>query len=197
MGRESRETRSAGDADARARLPRSDEILEVCRDDGTILCVPARRRALRVLIVDDYRDAADSLAILVNLWGHDGRVAYGGEAALEMAWAYQPDVLLLDLAMPRMDGYQVARQLRRESRFKATLLVATTGYADGAHYLLGMKAGFDRYLGKPIEPTIVEDLLLREQQRLTVSPAAIVAPAKCGTPAFADETRRVLSAGLR
>jgi DNA-binding response OmpR family regulator len=169
----------------------------VCRDDGTILCVPARRRTLRVLIVDDYKDAADSLALLVNIWGHDVRVAYRGEAALEMAWAYQPDVLLLDLALPKMDGCQVARQLRRDSRFKTTLLVAITGYADEAHNLLGMKAGFDRYLIKPIEPTIVENLLLREQQRLTAAPATLVAPAKCGMPAFADETRRVLDVGLR
>jgi DNA-binding response OmpR family regulator len=148
-------------------------------------------------IVDDYRDAADSLAVLVSLWGHDVRVAYGGEVALEMAWAYRPDVLLLDLALPKMDGLQVARQLRRDSRFKATLLVATTGYADEAHRLLGMKVGFDRYLIKPIDPTIAEDLLRREQQRLTAATAAIVAPSKCRIPAFADETPGVLRAGVR
>jgi CheY-like chemotaxis protein len=131
------------------------------------------------------------------MWRHDVRVAYGGEAALEKAWAYQPDVLLLDLAMPRMDGCQVAQQLRRYSRFKVTLLVATTGYADEAHWLLGAQARFDRYLIKPMEPSIVEDLLAQERQRRTVAPAIFSAPAKRRVPAFADEARGVLDAELR
>jgi two-component system CheB/CheR fusion protein len=77
---------------------------------------------------------------------------------------------LLDLAMPKMDGFQLARQLRQQKRFEDALLVATTGYGDEAHRRLGAEAGFDQYLLKPIEPATVEALLLREQYRLAGSP---------------------------
>jgi len=137
---------------------------------GTVDCIPVRKRLLRVLIVDDSRDSADSLSMLVKLWEHDARVAYSGEAALQLAATYQPNVVLLDLAMPKMDGCRLARQLRRQERFKDTLLVATTGYGDEAYRLLGAEAGLDQYLVKPIEPATVEALLLREQQRLAGSP---------------------------
>jgi len=154
---------------------------------GTVDCVPVQKRLLRVLIVDDSRDSADSLSMLVKLWEHDSRVAYSGEAALQLAAAYQPDVMLLDLAMPKMDGCRLARQLRQQERFKDTLLVAMTGYGDEAYRLLSAEAGFGQYLVKPTEPATIEALLLREQQRLAGSP---LSPRYSGDAQLADARSR-------
>lgn len=123
-------------------------------------------RKLRVLVVDDNRDCADSLSTLVNLWGYNARTAYDGAAALAMMGLCQPDVVLLDLSMPRMDGCQMARQLRRQSRFDQTLLIVITGWTDQAHRLLSDEVGFDHYLIKPIELADLETLLRRERLRL-------------------------------
>jgi DNA-binding response OmpR family regulator len=122
-----------------------------------------------VLVVDDDPDTADSLSVLVSLWGHDARAAYDGAAVLPMASAYQPDVVLLDLAMPKVDGCQVARRLRRQTRFKDSLLIVITGHADQANRLLCGEAGFDHYLTKPIDLSSLEILLRRERVRLARS----------------------------
>ena len=119
-----------------------------------------------MLVADDYRDAVDSLSTLVRMWGHDVRLTYNGEAAIEMACVYRPDVLLLDIAMPKMDGCRLAQRLRRQARFRDTLLVAITGYADEAHRLLCEAAGFDLFLVKPVDPSTLETLLLLERDRL-------------------------------
>jgi CheY-like chemotaxis protein len=113
---------------------------------------------LRVLVVDDNRDAADTLAVLVKRWGHRPRVAYDGAVALIMAIDDPPDVLFLDIGMPELDGFQLARQLRRQVRFADTLLVAVTGWADPAHRRLWQEA-FDCYLIKPVNPPLLENLL--------------------------------------
>jgi CheY-like chemotaxis protein len=113
---------------------------------------------LRVLVADDNRDAADSWSILIKLWGHGARVAYDGLAALAIASDELPDVLLLDIAMPKMDGHQLARHLRRQERFANTLLIAVTGWADKAHRQL-WESAFDHYLIKPVPPPALETLL--------------------------------------
>jgi CheY-like chemotaxis protein len=128
-------------------------------------CIPEQKRLLRVLVADDERDTADNLARLVHLWGHDVRQAYDGAAALELASAYHPDVLLLDIEMPKMNGRQVALQLRRQPRFKDTVLIAVTGYADETNRLLWQEA-FDHWLRKPVDLSTLETLLLLQQGRL-------------------------------
>ena len=120
---------------------------------------PARGPPLRVLVVDDDADTAESTSLLVRLWGHDARAAYGGAEALGVAPAYRPDVFLLDLGMPRMTGCDLARRLRGAGRFAGALLVAVTGYADAARRRRAGAAGFDRYLVKPVEPAELEALL--------------------------------------
>jgi CheY-like chemotaxis protein len=165
MWKKSRDSVLVGSSDARARLQPSDEVLSVRKDGDRSRCIPACKRLLRVLVADDNRDAADSLSMLVKTWGHDVRPAYDGAAALEISSAYQPDVLLLDIAMPKMDGCQLARQLRRQTRFKDTLLIAITGYADEAHRLLWEEA-FAPYFIKPVEPSILQKLLVLERERL-------------------------------
>src|ERR1700675_3513501 len=85
-------------------------------------------RSLRVLVVEDNIDAADSLSLLLRLYGHEVRVARTGPTALEMASASRPDVVLLDIGLPGMDGYQVARRLREKPEFKNVMVCALTGY---------------------------------------------------------------------
>jgi CheY-like chemotaxis protein len=121
---------------------------------------------LRVLVADNVRDAADSLALLVQIWGHEVYVAYDGSAARDLADARQPDVLLLDVAMPKLDGCKLARQLRRRPDFKDRLLVAISGFADDAHRQGCKEAGFNFTFVKPVEPTILEMLLRIERIRL-------------------------------
>lgn len=141
-------------------------IGEVLRNGSSILYIADRKRVLRVLIVDDNEDAADSLSMVVNLWGADVQVAYDGEEALEMAFVQRPDVVLLDLSIPKMDGCKVARQLRQQAEFATTLLIAFTGWTDQAHRRLCDEAGFGHYLIKPINLNYLKNLLLSERRRL-------------------------------
>jgi CheY-like chemotaxis protein len=121
---------------------------------------------LRVAIADDCKDGADSLAELFKLWGHEAKVAYGGAEALQMIRAYGPDVVVLDIAMPKVTGWQVARHLRRLSRFERTLLIAITGYADKVHRLISLAAGFDYVFAKPCEPETLHSLMSLDKVRL-------------------------------
>ncbi len=151
----------------REPLERDGEVLAACRSSEAMACVPVGKRILRVLVVDDNHDCADSLSMLVQLWGNDVRTAYDGAAALKMAVVHQPDVVLLDLTMLKMDGCQVARQLRQQAAFADTLLIAVSGWTDEVHLQRCDEAGFDHYLIKPIDLASLEILLFRERRQLT------------------------------
>jgi DNA-binding response OmpR family regulator len=111
------------------------------------------------LVADDNRDAADTLAHLVRLWGHDTRVAYDGTSALDLTLRYRPEVALLDVAMPGCNGNRLAVQLRARPGLRGALLMAVSGFPDEAHRRRSLEAGFDRYLVKPVEPGCLEELL--------------------------------------
>ncbi len=113
----------------------------------------------RLMIVDDNRDAADSLALLLRLQGFEVRVAHDGPAALELVKDYRPEMIFLDLGMPGMDGFEVARRLRRQSGLHDVRLVALTGWGQQEDRRRTAEAGFDRHLVKPVEPKALEDLL--------------------------------------
>ena len=113
----------------------------------------------RVLIVDDNQDAADSLAILLRLQGHEVRVALSGAAALETTNAYVPDMVFLDIGMPGMDGYEVAHRLRQQPGLENVVLVALTGWGQQENRRRTAEAGFNHHLVKPPEPKAVENLL--------------------------------------
>jgi DNA-binding response OmpR family regulator len=151
------------------RLESSGDVVEACRIGDALACVPEGARKLRVLVVDDDHDCADGLSRLVNLWGNDVQTACDGAAALALTVDRQPDVVLLDLSMPKMDGCQLARQLRQQRAFADMLLIAVTGWTDQAHQLLCVEAGFDNYLVKPIDLARLKILLLRERHRLAWS----------------------------
>lgn len=112
------------------------------------LTVPAPRR---VLVVDDGRDAAESLAMLLRMHGHEVRVAYDGEQALRYAAAAPPQVVLLDIGLPGMDGYEVARRLRRLAGVATARMIAVTGYGQAQDQQAAQAAGFDGHLTKPVD----------------------------------------------
>ncbi|MBY0523125.1 MAG: response regulator [Gemmataceae bacterium] len=106
----------------------------------------------RILVVDDNVDAADSLAMLLQMAGHEVRTAHDGSAAIETACEFFPDVVLLDIGLPGMTGYEVARQLRSRSQQRELLLVALTGYGQDEDRQRSHDAGFDHHLTKPVDP---------------------------------------------
>jgi CheY-like chemotaxis protein len=114
---------------------------------------------LRVLIVDDNVDHADSLATLVELWGHTPAVAYDGAAGLRAARERRPDCLILDINMPGLDGYTLAQEVRREPGLEQAKLVAVSAYSHADHARRAETAGFDYRLVKPAAPGELENLL--------------------------------------
>jgi PAS domain S-box-containing protein len=106
----------------------------------------------RVLVVDDNRDAAETLGVLLRTWDLDVRLAYDGPSALKSADSFQPEVILLDIGLPGMDGYEVARQVRRRPGLERPLLIALTGYGQESDRRRSHEAGFDRHIVKPVDP---------------------------------------------
>lgn len=124
------------------------------------------QRPLRILIADDDRDTADSLAMLVTIWGHVSRVAYDGAEALTLALAEPPNVLLLDVGMSKLNGCNVVQALCQPGWFNDMRMIAITGYTGEAHRHRCLNAGFSHVLLKPVSPTTVEALLQYESDRL-------------------------------
>lgn len=104
---------------------------------------------LRVLVVDDSNDTAMTVALLLKHSGHEAAVLESGELALQQAPAFRPDVMFIDLTMPKVDGFTVARQLRQQPEFAETPLVAVSGYVDAEHRAQATAAGFTAFLPKP------------------------------------------------
>jgi CheY-like chemotaxis protein len=113
----------------------------------------------RVLVVDDNVDAAVSLGMLLKLAGQEVRVAYDGPAALRQATEFRPQLVLLDIGMPGMDGYEVCRRLRRDSALAGATMVALTGWGQDEDRRRSHEAGFDHHIVKPVEPSALQRLL--------------------------------------
>jgi len=120
---------------------------------------PAPRHGRRVLIADDNQDAADSLGMILELAGHEVRVAHGGHQALQVAAEFHPDAVLLDIGMPDLNGYETARALRATPGGADLELIALTGWGHPDDKLRAAEAGFDRHLTKPVDPAELEELL--------------------------------------
>jgi signal transduction histidine kinase/DNA-binding response OmpR family regulator len=134
--------------------------------------------SLRVLVVDDNVDAAESLALLLRMMGQVVRTVHDGVSALGAAESFQPDVVLLDIGLPRMDGYEVARQLRQRG-LTDTLLVAVTGYGQEADLARSREAGFDRHLVKPVDPDTLAELFSSLRR-----PDGDLFPGRCPGPGY-------------
>jgi len=113
---------------------------------------------VRVLVVDDNVDAAESIAMLLRLEGHDVRSVHGAQDALEAAVVFRPHVVLLDIGLPGMDGYEVARRLRSQS-IHSMRLVAVTGYGQQSDRERAREAGFDQHLVKPVDPEALHSVI--------------------------------------
>jgi CheY-like chemotaxis protein len=117
---------------------------------------PARAGRCRVLVADDNRDAVDSLALLLESFGYEALIARSGPEALEVGNSNQPDVVVMDIGMPGMTGYETARRIRQHSWGRSALLIAVTGWGQEEDKLQAREAGFDHHLSKPVD---VEDIL--------------------------------------
>lgn len=116
-------------------------------------------KPLRILVIDDNEDSAESLAMLLRLGGHSARTAFSGEEGLAKCELLQPDLVLCDIRMPDLSGYDVARRIRSRQNGAAPLLVALTGYGAGADRESSARAGFDIHLVKPVDPDALAELL--------------------------------------
>jgi two-component system OmpR family response regulator len=119
---------------------------------------------LRILIVEDDADAADSTAMLMRLVGHDARVANSGEDALQIAHDYEPDAVLLDLGLPGLNGLEVAQALREKAKTRRPFLIAVTGFGRDDDRERSRAAGIDLHLTKPVDNEQLEQILTRFQQ---------------------------------
>jgi signal transduction histidine kinase len=142
------------------RLP-SAEML--AHDGSPLEAKPSRTtdRAARVLIVDDCTDTARAMARLLELLGHEVWTAHDGPAAIESARSQRPQFILLDIGLPGMDGYQVARHLRNEECSKGSLIIAVSGYGREEDQRRSREAGFDYHLVKPIDHNVLLKILRR------------------------------------
>lgn len=120
---------------------------------------PSEARSLRIMIVDDNQDAAETMAMLMGLMGHDTRTVHNGPEALELSLGFVPDVILLDIGLPEMDGFEVARRLRLIPAVKEAFLIALTGYGAEEDRRQTKRAGFDEHLTKPADIKLLTDWL--------------------------------------
>ena len=113
----------------------------------------------RLLVIDDNKDAAESMSMLFELWGYEVVCAFDGRAALETAVKYRPDAVFLDIGLPGMDGYQIAERLRELPEGTRAVLVAITGYGQDEDRRRSRDAGIDHHLVKPVSPEALHELL--------------------------------------
>ena len=113
----------------------------------------------RLLVVDDIEDAAESMSMLLEMWGHEVTYAYDGPSALETAQQWQPEAVILDIGLPGMDGYQVAARLRALPQGKETVLISITGYGKDDDRRRSRRAGIDHHLVKPVAPDALRSLI--------------------------------------
>ena len=145
---------------------RAPEILSKISHDWEEHC------GLRVLVVDHDQEANDKLIRLSRRWGYTARMAHDGLAALRVAAVQHPDVVLLNMELPLVDGCQVTRQLRQDFSRANCFIIAFTNFPEGERHQQYIEAGVDLLLIKPVDPSVVETLLLMESARVAVLPTA-------------------------
>lgn len=146
------------------RLPTASEVPTRVKagareDDGQNSAGKETVFKRRVLIVDDNRDSADSLSMLLKLSGHQVKTGYDGEQALQVAEAMRPEVMLLDIGMPKLNGYEVCRRIREEAWGKDVFLIALTGWGQDEDRRRTDEAGFNEHMVKPVDPAQLVKLL--------------------------------------
>ena len=121
--------------------------------------VSSRKKPLRVVVIEDNPDIRDSLRTLLTLWGHEVRTAADGATGMKLVLARPPDVALIDIGLPGVSGYEVARAVRERLPLRHVRLVAVTGYGQSSDRERALAAGFDAHLLKPVPPEELERAL--------------------------------------
>jgi CheY-like chemotaxis protein len=116
-------------------------------------------RRLRILVAEDYEDAAQSIAMFLRMYGHEIHIVGDGAQAIASALRLQPDVILLDIGLPRVNGYEVATALRREALCKEALIIAVSGYGQADDLRRSRDAGVDFHLLKPVDAEALLELV--------------------------------------
>ena len=129
--------------------------------DATPKPIAAPAAVRRILVVDDNADAAESLAAILSLTGNETRAVNDGLQAISEAEAFRPDVMLVDIGMPRVSGHDVARTIRAKPWGSAPLLIALTGWTQESDRQRSHDAGFDLHLSKPVDPAMLQELIIR------------------------------------
>jgi CheY-like chemotaxis protein len=116
-------------------------------------------RRFKILVVDDNHDSALSLAMMLSIMGHDTRTAHDGESAVATAETFLPDVVLLDIGLPKLNGYEVAQRIRKTSWGATMYLIAVTGWGQDEDRQRSSEVGLNLHMVKPVEPSALEKLL--------------------------------------
>jgi CheY-like chemotaxis protein/two-component sensor histidine kinase len=140
------------------RLPVVPSLVDQTRSVTDNATTPPKIRR-QILVVDDNSDSADSLAMLLQLMGHETRTANDGLQALEVGSAFKPDVILLDIGMPKLNGYETCRRIREQAWGRIALLVACTGWGQDDYKHKAFEAGFNLHMVKPVDLEALEKLL--------------------------------------
>ena len=119
----------------------------------------ALKSSFRILIVDDNRDSADTLSMMLRLTGNDTRTAYDGQEGVDLAGDFRPDLLLFDIGLPKLDGYEACRRIREQPWGAGMILIAVTGWGQDEDRQRSREAGFAFHLVKPVAPDVLEKLL--------------------------------------
>jgi CheY-like chemotaxis protein len=130
--------------------------VDISASDAKQTAASPRRR---LLVVDDNRDFTDTMAVLLEAIGHEVRTAYDGREVAAIVAEFKPQVVLLDIGLPGIDGYEVARRLRASPQYSGTVLIAVSGYGQQADRNRAQEAGFDHHLVKPVDPDKLAGLI--------------------------------------
>jgi CheY-like chemotaxis protein len=136
---------------------------------------PGAAPKYRILVADDLPDSADSLALMLRVWGHEVQTAHDGLEAVQAAAVFRPDVAVLDIGMPKMNGYEAARHIRQQTWGKHAVLIALSGWGQPEDRRRTAEAGFDHHLVKPVEPAS-KPSMLRTTSALTPSCSTSACP---------------------
>lgn len=116
-------------------------------------------RRFKILVVDDNRDSALSLAMMLSIMGHETRTAHDGESAVSTAESFRPEVVLLDIGLPKLNGYEVAQRIRENGWGRSMFLIAVTGWGQDEDRQRSTEVGLNVHMVKPVEPATLEKLL--------------------------------------
>src|SRR5687768_9354260 len=135
----------------------NNEMADVNIDTASSVKTAPRR--FRILVVDDNHDSALSLAMMLSIMGHETRTAHDGESAVETAETFLPEVVLLDIGLPKLNGYEVAQRIREKSWGASMYLIAVTGWGQDEDRQRSSEVGLNLHMVKPVEPSALEKLL--------------------------------------